>query len=115
MADRAYTTRPADCQSCFTTWCWDGTDNSTTPSSEYEPVVGTIPTFISTNNLGSRGQAAGSSNVVAGSSSSVLASSASASQSQAAGVRSVGVGKGLMGLMGALMVAVGAGPALVLI
>lgn len=91
MADRAYTTRPADCQACFDTWCWDGTDNTTTPA-EYEPVLGTIPRFISQNNLGTAGAATGSSNAVASTSSSPV-SSASSSRAAAGEVLS----KGLLG------------------
>jgi lysophospholipase len=103
MADRAYTTRPADCQACFDTWCWDGTDNTTTPSSEYEPVVGTLPSFISSRNLGSAGAAVGASNAVAAQSSSPAASaSVSASRAAAQAMISSGMlgwGGAIMGLM----------------
>ncbi|KAI9633403.1 lysophospholipase catalytic domain-containing protein [Dioszegia hungarica] len=103
MADRAYNTRPADCQSCFDTWCWDGTDNTTTPSSEYEPVVGTLPSFISSRNLGSAGAAVGASNAVAAQSSSPAASaSVSASQGAAQAMTSSGMlgwGGAIVGVM----------------
>ena len=49
MNDRAYTSdgsaRSQECQECFDTWCWDGTDDTSTPSGDYAPVVGTVPKF----------------------------------------------------------------------
>lgn len=112
MTDRAYNTRPSECEACFTTWCWDGTDNTTTPSSDYAPVVGTVPSFITANNLGSGGAATGATNAVASSQSSSPAAAVSSSQS-AAGAVSGRIG-GVWGVMVA-MVAVMAGSAVVLL
>jgi lysophospholipase len=54
LTDRAFgytaANRTAECRDCFNTWCWDGTDNTTTPTT-YEPVVGTAPAFLVQNNL----------------------------------------------------------------
>ncbi|KAJ9104240.1 hypothetical protein QFC19_004057 [Naganishia cerealis] len=38
-------TRSAECEACFSRFCWDGTDN-TTQSHAYEPVIGTLPAFF---------------------------------------------------------------------
>lgn len=115
MADRSYNSRPADCQSCFDTWCWDGTtDNTTTPSTEYAPVVGTVPSFISSRGLGSGGAAVGTSNAIAASSSSVAASASVSARSGAGrslrkGGMGVWIGVGMAvvgGLLGSLAVMV---------
>jgi lysophospholipase len=49
--DRAATeggaARSSVCQSCFDTWCWNGQDNTTERTQEYEPVLGQLPRFIS--------------------------------------------------------------------
>lgn len=49
LVDNAVTengaSRSATCQSCFDRWCWNGQDVNTT-SAAYEPVVGTVPSFI---------------------------------------------------------------------
>jgi lysophospholipase len=54
LTDRAFgytsANRSAECQQCFNTWCWDGTDNTTTPNG-YEPVVGFAPTWLIEKNL----------------------------------------------------------------
>ncbi|KAJ9127492.1 hypothetical protein QFC24_000901 [Naganishia onofrii] len=38
-------TRSAECEACFSRFCWDGTDN-TTVSHDYAPVIGTLPAFF---------------------------------------------------------------------
>lgn len=43
--------RSTTCAQCFQTWCWNGEDNDAAPSGEYEPIVGSIPSFIADNNL----------------------------------------------------------------
>lgn len=56
LTDRsfAYTSenRTAECQSCFNTWCWNGQDDDSEPAT-YEPIVGSIPEFLTANNLAS--------------------------------------------------------------
>jgi lysophospholipase len=37
--------RSAECEACFSRYCWDGTDN-TTQSFDYAPVIGTVPAFF---------------------------------------------------------------------
>ena len=50
LMDRAATeggaARSSVCQSCFDTWCWNGQDNTTERTQEYEPVLGQLPRFI---------------------------------------------------------------------
>jgi lysophospholipase len=50
LMDRAATeggaARSSVCQSCFDTWCWNGQDNTTERTQEYEPVLGQLPSFI---------------------------------------------------------------------
>jgi lysophospholipase len=54
LTDRAFgytsANRTSECTDCFNTWCWDGTDNTTTPTT-YAPVVGTAPAFLVQKNL----------------------------------------------------------------
>ncbi|CDZ98760.1 phospholipase b [Phaffia rhodozyma] len=49
MADRAVArggnNRSTKCIDCFSTWCWNGTVDESTPAS-YEPVVGVPPSFL---------------------------------------------------------------------
>ena len=49
LSDRAFNytslNRSSECQSCFDTWCWNGSDNTTMPV-EYEPVLGIAPSFL---------------------------------------------------------------------
>lgn len=78
-------TRSSECESCFSRYCWDGTDN-TTVSAPYEPVIGTVPAFFTNGTTAPTGSTSGSgtasSNVAAASntstSGSILTSSASA-------------------------------------
>lgn len=55
LSDRAfgYTSenRSSECAQCFETWCWNGQDNSAAPSGEYEPTVGSVPSFLTQQNL----------------------------------------------------------------
>ena len=55
LSDRAfgYTSqnRSSECAQCFETWCWNGQDNSADPSGEYEPQIGSVPSFLTQNNL----------------------------------------------------------------
>jgi len=55
LSDRSfsYTTenRTSECQECFATWCWNGVDDDSDPSGTYEPAVGSVPQFLTTNNL----------------------------------------------------------------
>jgi len=55
LSDRAmgYTAenRSAECAACFQDWCWNGEDDDSAPSGEYAPVVGTVPAFLTQNNL----------------------------------------------------------------
>ena len=61
LTDRAFeytsSNRSSECQACFNTWCWDGTDNTTTPN-PYEPVVGTVPSWLTSKNLVKSGSTA---------------------------------------------------------
>jgi lysophospholipase len=65
--------RSAECESCFSRFCWDGTDN-TTVSLPYEPVIGTVPAFFTNGTTAPTGSTAGpspaSSNAAAASGSS---------------------------------------------
>ncbi len=87
LTDRtfSYTTsnRTSTCQACFDTWCWSGVDNTTTPSGEYEPVVGSVPSFLVTKGLtstgGSSSAAPGSTATATVSGSNVAATSSKAS------------------------------------
>lgn len=83
FTDRAfgYTSenRSSECAECFSTWCWDGTDNDTTPSGNYTPLAGVTPTFLVENNL----------------SSSVQTSAISVASSSASGTTAVFSGNGL--------------------
>lgn len=49
LTDRAngYTSanRSTACAACFNTFCWDGTDNATAPSTPYAPAIG-VPAFV---------------------------------------------------------------------
>jgi lysophospholipase len=98
LSDRsfAYTSenRTAECAECFNTWCWDGVDNSTQPSGEYEPVVGTVPSFLTERNLSSGAAPA------SGSASSGVSNAASGAQRVVGGLGGVAVG--LVGVMGTL-------------
>jgi lysophospholipase len=55
FTDRAFdytsSNRSAECQECFNTWCWNGEDDQSQPSGEYEPVMGTKPSFLVSSNL----------------------------------------------------------------
>lgn len=35
--------RSAECTRCFDRFCWDGKDNNTVPSTQYEPIIGQVP------------------------------------------------------------------------
>ncbi|TYJ57307.1 hypothetical protein B9479_002040 [Cryptococcus floricola] len=49
LSDRAFeytsANRSSTCQSCFDTWCWDGTDNTTEPAT-YTPGIGDVPPWL---------------------------------------------------------------------
>jgi len=45
--ERTNTVRPSVCDECFTSYCWDGVTNTTTPA-VYSPAVGT-PQFVTSN------------------------------------------------------------------
>lgn len=107
LNDRAYTSdgasRSQQCQECFDTWCWDGTDDDSTPQGEYEPVMGTVPKFLSDNGLVDDNASTRTGN----SGNSAAASSEPAQSSGAAG-RAVGMGLGGgMGWIGMAGVGVG--------
>lgn len=55
--DKAYgytsQNRSDECAQCFSTWCWNGIDNTTEPSYNYTPVAGITPEWLSANNLSS--------------------------------------------------------------
>lgn len=57
LTDRsfAYTAdnRTDECQACFNTWCWNGQDDDSEPPT-YEPTVGTVPQWLTDNNLASQ-------------------------------------------------------------
>ncbi|GFZ51352.1 Lysophospholipase [Saitozyma sp. JCM 24511] len=89
LTDRSFgytaSNRSSECQQCFNTWCWDGTDNTTTPDT-YEPVVGIAPSFLVQKNLtNATGTAAGVT----------ATSGAAAATSKSAGDRAALVGSGL--------------------
>jgi lysophospholipase len=50
LMDRAATengtARSSECETCFQTWCWNGVDNTTARTQEYEPVLGVLPLLI---------------------------------------------------------------------
>ena len=58
LMDRAATengaARSTECEQCFSTWCWNGQDNTTARDGEYEPVLGLLPSFLQ-NLTGSTG------------------------------------------------------------
>lgn len=74
LSDRAmgYTSqnRSDTCAKCFQTWCWNGEDNNAAPSGEYEPVVGSLPSFISNNNLSTGSNTSATTNTAPSQSSS---------------------------------------------
>ena len=54
--------RSSDCQACFKTWWWDGTDNTTDPAN-YAPDIGSTPSWLVQKDLvgGGTGNTVGSS------------------------------------------------------
>ncbi|KAL7409350.1 lysophospholipase catalytic domain-containing protein [Mrakia frigida] len=60
LADRAVarggSERSQTCRDCFGQWCWDGAIDDSTPTTEYEPTVGSVPSFLA--NLGATATAA---------------------------------------------------------
>lgn len=77
--------RSAECEACFSRFCWDGVDN-TTESFKYEPVIGTIPAFFTNGSTApaspaaspvSSGSAAASSGATSGSTMTASASTLS--------------------------------------
>jgi lysophospholipase len=103
LTDRSFgctaSNRSSECQQCFNTWCWDGTDNTTTPST-YEPVVGVAPSFLVQKNLTSAtGTAAGTTGT----------SGAAAATSKSASGKAALVGSGLWGGVVLVSAALGAG------
>lgn len=105
MNDRAYTSdgsaRSQECQECFDTWCWDGTDDTSTPSGDYAPVVGTVPKFLSDKGLV---DASKTQNNAATSSAPAAASSTGAAGSVRMGKKGWGgVGVGVGAVLGAMV------------
>lgn len=82
LSDRAmgYTSenRSAECASCFETWCWNGEDDQSDPAGEYEPLVGSVPSFLTQNNLTTAGDTAATKAVTPPSESSTPATSSGA-------------------------------------
>lgn len=107
LSDRAmgYTSenRSSDCASCFQTWCWNGEDNDAAPSGEYEPTVGSVPSFLSQNNLVS-GQDTSATSAITPS-----GSASPSSGSSGAGLALAMPGVALGGVVAAVSMLVGAG------
>lgn len=63
MSDRAFAytaaNRSQECQACFNTWCWNGTDVDTAVANDYEPVMGVTPTWLAQNGLSNNVQTSG--------------------------------------------------------
>ncbi|BEJ13563.1 hypothetical protein CspHIS471_0307370 [Cutaneotrichosporon sp. HIS471] len=63
MSDRAFgytaANRTQECQACFNTWCWDGTDVATTVEGDYEPLMGVTPTWLAQKGLSNNVQTSG--------------------------------------------------------
>ncbi|ODN92068.1 phospholipase B [Cryptococcus wingfieldii CBS 7118] len=54
LTDRAFaytsSNRSSTCQTCFDTWCWDGTDDTSEPE-EYAPNIGGVPPWLTEKGL----------------------------------------------------------------
>lgn len=116
LSDRSFSytssNRSSECQACFNTWCWNYQDNTTRPN-EYEPVIGSVPSFLTANNLiksGSTSAPSSSSSASGQNAAAVSSSAAAATSSKSAGRRRTTSGEGVasalssgmgLGLMGA--------------
>jgi lysophospholipase len=81
LSDRSFgytaENRTSECQQCFATWCWNGVDDDSEPSGDYEPAVGSVPQFLSSNNLATSPSNAPAASSPAASQSSQAANGAS--------------------------------------
>lgn len=92
-------TRSAECESCFSRYCWDGTDN-TTVSFAYEPVIGTVPAFFTNGTTAPTGSpsspAPASSNAASGATSGSTMTASASMLSAVAVVAAMLVGVGMV-------------------
>lgn len=93
---RANRTQTAQCQACFSAYCWDGVSNSTQPNEEYAP---SIPGVSAATQVGG----AGTSESPAPSSST----NAALSTRMGAGASGVGAAVLLVGVMSCVAALVG--------